>query len=56
MPLLIAMYRFLLATLLPLIFASCLSPLRAAPDRPNILWVTSEDNSPYLAATEMPWL
>jgi len=38
------MIRFtLLATL-----ASSWTLLAAGPDRPNILWITSEDNSPYL--------
>lgn len=36
------MKRFLLSALLPL------SGILAAADRPNLLWITSEDNSPYL--------
>ncbi len=30
------------------ILASSWTLLAAGPDRPNILWITSEDNSPYL--------
>ena len=38
------MVRFTLFTIL----ASSWTLLAAEPDRPNILWITSEDNSPYL--------
>gem|GEM_PF-2585718 len=37
------------------ILASSGTLLEAGPDRPNILWITSEDNSPYLGCYGDPF-